>query len=81
MMYEKVGPARFISHLDLLRTFNQAGNIGHHKTAPVLHPNHTENRSNRGKRVISNFRTGGRNTGNYSGLPGIGETHQAYIRN
>lgn len=24
MMYEKVGPARFISHLDLLRTFGRA---------------------------------------------------------
>ncbi|OPZ72788.1 MAG: hypothetical protein BWY80_01063 [Firmicutes bacterium ADurb.Bin456] len=42
----------------LMGALNQAGNIGHYKTRPVLYPDHSQDRGKRGKGVIGNFGLG-----------------------
>ena len=62
------------------RTLDQAGYIGHHKTAQAIHLNHAQIGHQRCKGIICHFRLGGRHRSNQRGFTRIGHTQQTDIR-
>ncbi len=61
------------------RAFDQAGNVGNHKTFFVGDAHHAEVRVQRGKRIVGNLRPRVRDRRDEGRFAGVGHTKQADV--
>ena len=63
----------------LVGALNDAGDIGHHEGAVVVVTDYAQVGFQGGESVVGNLGLGAGDGGQQGALPGVGETHQAYI--
>ena len=75
-------PQKVMSKPDPLgSTFDQARNIGHDKTCPLIQIHHPQMGIQGGKMIIGHFGAGIADSGQQGGFAYIGEAYKPYIGN